>query len=236
MAVATETLAIGLGGEQHSFPIFSFLDRRMRKPQRKQWVLVRAVERLLFGVTEGVRSTGRFALHLSKCSMAESVLVCDKAAVEEEETITQEEFEAGTSSQGSSLHAYCGLRSPPDSPAALVRSAVIAAMKTLVDPESRGRIRKASVVPITPCCSALSEFGRNDATTAMMKALNKLVRVPGSNDGGAPLRSHTLVCHSRRSGSWRLSRRPIAPISRRTWCSTPSWRRWTPRAATSTRR
>ena len=47
-------------------------------------------------------------------------------------------------------------------------------MKTLVDPESRGRIRKASVVPITPCCSALSEFGRNDATTAMMRALNKL--------------------------------------------------------------
>ena len=112
MAVATETLAIALAGEEHSFPIFSFLDRRMRKPQRKQWVLVRAVERLLFGVTEGVRSTGRFALHLSNCSMAESVLVCDKAAVEEDETITQEEFEAGTSSQGSSLHAYCGLRSP----------------------------------------------------------------------------------------------------------------------------
>ena len=70
------------------------------------------------------------------------------------------------------LTAAC--EAPPDSPAALVRSAVIAAMKTLVDPESRGRIRKASVVPITPCCSALSEFGRNDATTAMMRALNKL--------------------------------------------------------------
>ena len=155
MAVATETLAIALGGAEHNFPIFSFLDRRTRKPQRKQWVLVRAVERLLYGVTEGSRSTGRFALHLGKCSMADSVLVCDKAAIEEE-VIMQDEFDAGTSSQGS----HC--------------PAVIAAMKTLVDPESRGRIRKASVVPITPCCSALSEFGRNDATTAMMRALNKL--------------------------------------------------------------
>ena len=105
MAVATETLAIALGGAEHSFPIFSFLDRRTRKPQRKQWVLVRAVERLLYGVTEGSRSTGRFALHLGKCSMAESVLVCDKAAIEEE-VITQDEFDAGTSSQGS-LHGAC---------------------------------------------------------------------------------------------------------------------------------
>ena len=95
MAVAMETLAIALGGEEHAFPILSFLDRRGRKDQRKQWVLVRAVERLLYGVTEGARSTGRFALHLGKCSMADSVLVCDKAAIEDE-TITQDEFDAGT--------------------------------------------------------------------------------------------------------------------------------------------
>ena len=102
MAVATETLIIALDGEDHSFPILSFIDRRGRKEQRKQWVLVRGVERLLFGVRDGARSTGAFQLHLSKCSMADSVLLCDKAAVEDE-AITEEEFDAGKLT----LQIYC---------------------------------------------------------------------------------------------------------------------------------
>ena len=47
-------------------------------------------------------------------------------------------------------------------------------MKKLVDIEARGRVRKASLVPVTIAVSALTEFGRTDATSAMLKALNKL--------------------------------------------------------------
>ena len=112
MAVATETLAIAFNGETHSFPIFSFFDRRGRRELRKQWVLVRAVERLLYGVTEGSRSTGRFALHLAKCSMADAVLVCDKSSVEDE-LITQAEFDAGTSSHASLHAAHRGIPNLP---------------------------------------------------------------------------------------------------------------------------
>ena len=52
--------------------------------------------------------------------------------------------------------------------------AVFDAMRKLVDPESRNRIRKAAVVPLTIVASSLNEFGRTDATTAILTALNKL--------------------------------------------------------------
>ena len=94
-AVPVETIAIALGGHEHDLRVLSMIDRRGRKPhRRKQWLLVRGIERLLHGIGAGDRSTGRFALHLDKCSMQDSVLVCDKAAVEAE-TITQEEFGTG---------------------------------------------------------------------------------------------------------------------------------------------
>ena len=103
-AVATETLTIAHHGQEHAFPVLSFVDRRGRKPyRRKQWVLIRAVERLLFGVHESARSTGAFANHLSKCTLADAVLVCDKAAVEDE-TLTANEFAAG---------AHCNTPLPP---------------------------------------------------------------------------------------------------------------------------
>ena len=38
-------------------------------------------------------------------------------------------------------------------------------MRPLVEPEARNKIRKASLVPITIAVSALTEFGRNDATS-----------------------------------------------------------------------
>ena len=47
-------------------------------------------------------------------------------------------------------------------------------MKRLVDAEAKGRVRKASLVPVTVCCAALTEFGRTDATSALLKAMNKL--------------------------------------------------------------
>ena len=94
-AVPVETIAVTLGGQDHDLRVLSMIDRRGRKPhRRKQWLLVRGIERLLHGIGAGDRSTGRFALHLDKCSMQDSVLVCDKAGVEAE-TITQEELGTG---------------------------------------------------------------------------------------------------------------------------------------------
>ncbi len=98
-AVPVESLAVTMGDTEHELRVLSMIDRRGRKPhRRKQWLLVRGLERLLHGIGAGDRSTGRFALHLGKCSMADSVLVCDKAAVEAE-TITQEEMDTGEASR-----------------------------------------------------------------------------------------------------------------------------------------
>lgn len=47
-------------------------------------------------------------------------------------------------------------------------------MKTLVDPEARARVRKASIVPLSIVCAALTEYGRCDATSAILLALHKL--------------------------------------------------------------
>ena len=55
-----------------------------------------------------------------------------------------------------------------------VFATVLAAMRPLVDVESRSRVRKASIVPLTVLCAALSEFGRCDATTAILTAVNKM--------------------------------------------------------------
>ena len=44
-------------------------------------------------------------------------------------------------------------------------------MRPLVDVESRNKIRKTSVVPLTIAVSALSEFGRNDATSVRVALL-----------------------------------------------------------------
>ena len=158
-AVPVETIVVAMGAVEHELRVLSMVDRRGRKPhRRKQWLLVRGIERVLHGIGDSDRSTGRFALHLGKCSMAESVLVCDKAAVEAE-TITQEEFGTGTRR-----------RLPPPSVASsdrcpLLVLSVLTEMKKLVDVEARGRVRKASIVPITITVSALTEFGRCDATS-----------------------------------------------------------------------
>jgi hypothetical protein len=94
MAVPTETLSIELHGATHSFPILSLVDRRPRTHARKQWVILRAVEKLTHNVGQ-TRSAGQIAQHLESCSMASSILVCDKAAVTSG-VLLQEELDAGT--------------------------------------------------------------------------------------------------------------------------------------------
>ena len=89
---AVETLSIDYNGACHAFPVISLIDRRGKASRRKQWCLVRGIERLLYGVT--MRSTGAFAAHLSKCSMEGTVLVAEKACVTAG-TLKQEEFDIG---------------------------------------------------------------------------------------------------------------------------------------------
>ena len=93
-AVAVETLTVALQGREERLTVLSFVDRRTRPNRRKQWLLIRSLERLLFGVGEGDRSTGAFAAHLGKCSMADAPLCCEKARVADT-TITQQELDAG---------------------------------------------------------------------------------------------------------------------------------------------
>jgi hypothetical protein len=93
MAVPVETLSIELHDMAHAFPILSLPDRRGRKPYRqKQWCLVRAIEKLAFDVRD--RSSGAFAQHLEACSMADAILVAEKAAVTAG-VLVQEELDAG---------------------------------------------------------------------------------------------------------------------------------------------
>ena len=74
-----ETLQIELHGATHAFPVLELRDRRKRGNPKKKWALVRATEILLFDVHD--RSRGRFAAHLAKCSMDDSLLVAQRAAV-----------------------------------------------------------------------------------------------------------------------------------------------------------
>jgi len=100
MPVATETLTVTLynQGEQYAFPTLAFVDRRGRKPWRvKTWCLVRGIERILYGMQAGARSTGRFALHLSSQTLSDAVLVADKQAVTDG-VLMQEELQAGVAS------------------------------------------------------------------------------------------------------------------------------------------
>ena len=92
--VLVQTLTVELRGAKHEFPTLSFPDRRARVAKTKTWVLVRGIERVLFGVQEGGRSTGAFAAHLSGATMKSAVLVCAKATVQEG-TLMQEELDAG---------------------------------------------------------------------------------------------------------------------------------------------
>ena len=99
MPVAAQTLRVTLydKGEQYDFPTLSFVDRRGRKPWRvKTWVLLRGIERILYGLQPGGRSTGAFAAHLSKCTMADAVLVASRKAVNDG-VLEQEELVAGGS-------------------------------------------------------------------------------------------------------------------------------------------
>jgi hypothetical protein len=173
MPVPVETLRVSLSGAEHTLQVLSFVDRRGRKPYRqKQWLVVRGVEALLYDVGVGNRSTGAFASHLAACTLSESVLVVEKARVVDG-TVTQQEFDAGTSLAQPIIWArlllppFASHHCPPT-------HAVFAAMRPLLDPETRNKVRKCSVLPLTPCVSALTEFGRCDATSAILVAVNKV--------------------------------------------------------------
>ena len=56
-------------------------------------------------------------------------------------------------------------------------------MRPLIDDvESRRKVRKASIIPLTPACSALAELGRSDATTAILRAVNKVLSTATARD------------------------------------------------------
>ena len=63
---------------------------------------------------------------------------------------------------------------PTHSPMSTIPDTVLDAMRPLVDVESRSRVRKASLCPLPVAISALTEFGRCDATTALLTAFNKM--------------------------------------------------------------
>ena len=234
-AVATQRLTVALAGEEHELTVLSFIDRRGRRPhRRKQWVLVRSIERLLFGVRDGARSTGALVAHLNKCTLGDAVLTCERARVNDK-TLTDDELLAGTSyPQTCQAHLstpLSGSRKPTCVP-------VLAAMRPMVGLEDRNRLRKVSVLPITVAASALTEFGRCDATSALLTAMNKVRQHcvpsrsaehshshhgPSSRTPGLP--PCDLSCP--RSGGWKSRKRPTQPAWRKTSCSLRSLPSWT---------
>ena len=179
MAVVTETLNIALRGEEHAFPVLSLVDRRKRPARRKQFALTRGIERLLYGVTG--RSTGAWAAHLDKHDHEEAVLVADKATVQEG-VLTQAELDAGADPPAQSrtppppfaraLTVLPSLAPRRDGPA----RTVLGAMRGLVDLEARGRVRRASLLPLNVAVAAVTELGRSDASSALLTALHKMPR------------------------------------------------------------
>ena len=49
-------------------------------------------------------------------------------------------------------------------------------MRQLVEPEGRSRVTKASLLPWSVAVAALTQFGREDSTAAILKAMRKLPR------------------------------------------------------------
>ena len=61
MPVPEETLTVELKGQPYAFPTLGFPDRRDRIVKAKTWLLVRAIENVLYGIQDRGRSTGAFA-------------------------------------------------------------------------------------------------------------------------------------------------------------------------------
>ena len=200
MAVPAETLAVKLHEQTHPFPTLAFVDRRGRKSswRAKTWVLVRGIERVLYGVQPGCRSTGRFATFLSACTMRDAVLVAERGRVVDN-TLTQSELDAGAAAATLRVLVLpCApsciptlLQVPFDLTAssrarvlcsrflALAFSlsvAALGAMRQLVEPEGRSRVTKASLLPVSVAVAALTQFGREDGTAAILKSMRKLPR------------------------------------------------------------
>ena len=49
-------------------------------------------------------------------------------------------------------------------------------MRQLVEPEGRSRVTKASLLPVSVAVAALTQFGREDGTAAILKSMRKLPR------------------------------------------------------------
>ena len=106
MAIPIETLSVTMRGVTHALTVISLPDRRKRGSKRKAWVLVRAVEQLLFDVS--ARSTGRFADHLARMSMGDGVLVAERSAVASG-VLQEEELSAGAHTTNTPLPAFVPL-------------------------------------------------------------------------------------------------------------------------------
>ena len=91
MAVSVQVVTVEVGSNQYTYPLISMMDRRVGKPTRRVWALVRATEQVLFEIGDS-RSTGRFKSHLDACGFP-SFVAC--AAAVEEGVLKESELTAG---------------------------------------------------------------------------------------------------------------------------------------------
>ena len=168
-------LQVEVRGDAVHCPVLSFVDRRSSRARTKEWLLTKAVERILYGPNQvcaalllqdpavsfcvhslplgpppsrAQRTTGAFHMLLQRNSFDEAVLVSEKAKVDSG-TLTAEEHRG-----------------------------ILDACKPLVDDvEARNRIKRCSVVPVSVVTAACAAFGRCAQTVALLRALKQLPRV-----------------------------------------------------------
>lgn len=148
-SIQGEILTVRMNDEEYPLPTLSFVDRRSKDKtlwKRKTWVLLRGIERILFDVEPGMRSTGRLVQFLSKGMYRDEILVVEKARVEDG-TLTQLEL-----------------------------NVILNTMRiNYIEPEGRPRVHRASVLPADQVIQALMEYGHISKVDPFIQAMHHLL-------------------------------------------------------------
>ena len=155
MVDVTEQMVLG-----QTIPILSLVDRTTRRMRRTRFVFTRSIERVVWASLG--KSNGTFSNLLARNSLQNSVYTVRKAAVmrDDDESDDDADDDAGwlTLEEYNQI-MHCFRQHCHD------------------DVETQLKVRQASMIPISVCITALQCHGRDDRTTAWLKAFNSLPKL-----------------------------------------------------------
>ena len=155
MVDVTEQMVLG-----QTIPILSLVDRTTRRMRRTRFVFTRSIERVVWASLS--KSNGTFSNLLARNSLQNSVYTVRKAAVMRDDDESDDDADADegwlTLEEYNQI-MHCFRQHCHD------------------DFETRLKVRQASMIPIAACITALQCHGRDDRTTAWLKAFNSLPKL-----------------------------------------------------------